>query len=247
MRVVVTGASSGIGRAFCELILSSRTEAKVLGVGRNEAKLNELKLKYGGRFDYVVADLSIIGEIRRVVDEVKRCLGSVDVLVNNAGFGTYKDVLNHSDDDVLGLVGVNFVAPYVLVRDLVGCMGRGSVIVNVLTAGIYVLMVELSMYGASKLALYYVTEVLRRRLKDRGITVVSVFPGVVSTEFHRRAGLRGISGGVPAEVVARAILKAVEERREEVFIPKYLKVLKVVGPKLIPWYGFKLSKTQHHD
>ncbi len=235
MNLVVTGASSGIGRALCEVVLSQEAGAKVLGVGRNEEALNELKLKYGGGFDYVVADLSNLGEVYRVVDEVGKRLGHVDVLVNNAGFGIYKGVLDHTDEEILSLMNVNLIAPYVLTRELVKYMGEGSTVVNVLTAGIYVLMIKLPVYGASKLALHYLTEVLRKVLRNKGITVISVFPGIVKTEFHKRAGLEGVRGGVPAEAVAKAILEAVKKGRKEVFVPGFLRVLKLVSPKLIPF------------
>lgn len=235
MNIVVTGASSGIGKAFCELVLSCRKDVKVLGVGRNEVALNELKLKHEGRFDYVIADLSKIDDVYKVVNEVRKRLGHVDVLLNNAGFGLYKDVLSHQDEEITSLINVNFVAPYILTRELVKYMGKGSSVVNVLTAGIYVLMIKLPMYGASKLALHYVTEVLRRELKSKGITVISVFPGIINTEFHRRAGLKEIRGGIPADSVAKAILKALESGKKEVYVPWYLKILKIVGPKLFPF------------
>jgi len=235
MNIVVTGASSGIGKDFCELILNSKKDVKILGVGRNEVALNELKLKYEGRFDYVIADLSKLDDAYRVVDEVGKRLGHVDVLLNNAGFGLYRDVLSHQDEEIISLLNVNLVTPYILTRELVKYMDAGSSVVNVLTAGIYVLMLKLPIYGASKLALYYITEALRRELRDKGIRVISVFPGIVNTEFHRRAGLKEIRGGIPAEVVAKAILKALESGRKEVYVPWYLRILKIVGPKLFPF------------
>lgn len=235
MNIVVTGASSGIGKAFCELVLSYRKDVKILGVGRNEVPLNELKLKYGGRFDYVIADLSKMDDVYKVVNEVGKRLGHVNVLLNNAGFGIYKDVLSHQDEEITSLLNVNLIAPYILTRELVKYMDKGSSVVNVLTAGIYVLMIKLPVYGASKLALHYITEVLRRELRSKGILVISVFPGIINTEFHRRAGLKEIRGGIPADAVAKAILKALGSGKKEVYVPWYLKILKIVGPKLFPF------------
>ncbi|MEM1983157.1 MAG: SDR family NAD(P)-dependent oxidoreductase [Sulfolobales archaeon] len=233
--MVVTGASSGIGRALCESILNNRTDVIIVGVGRNEEALKELKSLYGERFNYVVADLSNIDGIYKVVNFVGSYLGHVDVLVNNAGFGIYKDLLNHSDEDIYGLINVNFVAPIILTRELLRFMSSGSVVVNVLTAGIYVLMRKLPVYGAVKLGLYYITKALKHQLSDKGINVISVFPGIINTEFHKRAGLKNIKGGVPADSVAKAIIEAIEKGKKEVYVPRYLRILKLFGPKLIPF------------
>ncbi|MCS7108983.1 MAG: SDR family NAD(P)-dependent oxidoreductase [Sulfolobales archaeon] len=235
MKIVITGASSGIGRALSENILKYKEKAKVVGVGRNSEALRELKSVYGERFEYVIADLTDMSDVYRVVNSVVDFLGTVDVLVNNAGFGVYKELLNHSDEDIYNLLKVNFIAPIILSRELVKYMNRGSVIVNVLTAGIYVLMRKLPIYGASKFGLHYVTNVMRHELKDKGIKVISVFPGIINTEFHKRAGINYIRGGASADSVAKAIIKAIERGGKEVYVPGYLRILKILGPKLIPF------------
>ncbi len=236
MNVVVTGASSGIGKALCELLCTSKPNIKVLGIARNELALKELRSKYGEKFIYLTTDLSKVDSIYEIVEVVKGSLGHVDVLVNNAGFGIYKDILSHDINEVIDLVNVNFIAPILLTKELIRFMGEGSTVVNVITAGIYVLMSKLPIYGASKLALHYATEVLRRELRRKSINVISVYPGIIKTEFHRRAGVNNVGDGVGADVVAKAIVKAVDGRKKEVYIPRYLKILKLFGPKLIPFF-----------
>jgi len=236
MNVVVTGASSGIGKALCELLCTSKPNIKVLGIARNELALKELRSKYGEKFIYLTTDLSKVDSIYEIVEVVKGSLGHVDVLVNNAGFGIYKDILSHDINEVIDLVNVNFIAPILLTKELIRFMGEGSTVVNVITAGIYVLMSKLPIYGASKLALHYATEVLRRELRRKSINVISVYPGIIKTEFHRRAGVNNVGDGVGADVVAKAIVKAVDGRKKEVYIPCYLKILKLFGPKLIPFF-----------
>jgi len=234
MNVVVTGASSGIGRALCELLCTSKPNVKVLGIARNELALKELKSKYGEKFNYLTTDLSEVDSTYEIVKVVKDSLGYIDVLVNNAGFGIYKDILSHDVKEVIDLVNVNFITPILLTKELIRFMREGSTVVNVITAGIYVLMSKLPIYGASKLALHYATEVLRRELSRKSINVISVYPGIIKTEFHRRAGMGNVRGGVEADKVAKAIVKAIEEGRKEVYVPRYLKILKLFGPKLIP-------------
>ena len=166
-----------------------------------------------------------------VASYVEDRLGRVDLLVNNAGFGVYGGVLQHSDEEVVSLVNVNFLAPVILTKRLLRVMGRGSVVVFVVTAGIHVLMRELPVYGASKLALHYVIEALRPELEERGIRVLAVYPGLVRTEFHRRAG-RDVRGGVDPATVAREVARAISKGRRRLYVPRYLAITRVLGPYL---------------
>jgi hypothetical protein len=232
VKAVVTGASSGIGRALSVELVKHGFE--VLGAARNEQALQALQEELGQRFRYVVANLSKLEGVERVA-QAARELGSVDVLVNNAGFGLYKRLLDHTDEELADMIMVNCVAPIALVRKLVPLMRRGSVVVNVVTAGVHVLMTKLPAYGASKIALHYATEALRRELKPLGIRVVAVYPGYIATAFHERAG------GTPSRVkpiqperVAEAVVKAVLSGKERVYIPGYAAFLRVFGPHLLP-------------
>jgi short-subunit dehydrogenase len=110
-------------------------------------------------------------------------------------------------------------------------MGKGSAVVMVITAGVHVAMKDLPVYGATKIALHYVSKVLRRELSARGIHLVEVYPGLIRTEFHERAGRR-VSGGVSPEKVAKAIIEAVEKRKKVVYVPRYLALIRIIGPYL---------------
>ncbi|MGC8975880.1 MAG: SDR family NAD(P)-dependent oxidoreductase [Thermoprotei archaeon] len=132
---------------------------------------------------------------------------------------------------------VNFITPLALVRELLPYMRRGSTVVNVITAGIHVLMTKLPLYGATKIALHYASEALRRELRDKGICLVSVYPGVVKTSFHSRAGVREVEGGVTPEEVAKRIIKSIKSKKKRVYIPSYLEIARVLlGPHLLALY-----------
>jgi short-subunit dehydrogenase len=72
---------------------------------------------------------------------------------------------------------------------------------------------------------------LRKELREKGIHLVEVYPGLINTEFHEKAGRR-ISRGTPPRKVAEAIIKAVEKKKKVVYIPKYLALLRLIGPHL---------------
>jgi short-subunit dehydrogenase len=92
-------------------------------------------------------------------------------------------------------------------------------------------MSELPVYGAVKLALHYVVEDLRAELEERGVRVLAVYPGLVRTEFHRRAG-RNVEGGVDPAKVAREVAHAISKGRKRLYVPRYLAMLRLLGPYL---------------
>jgi len=229
-RAVITGSSRGIGRAVAERLC--REGFRVVGVGRDVDALRAVERELEGCFSGLAYDLSDPSSWGRLVDEAVGILGGVDLLVNNAGFGIYKPVLGHSLDELLSLAVVNFVAPIALTKLFLDHVPRGGTVVFVITAGIHVLMSKLPVYGASKIALHYAVKALREELKPRGIRVVAVYPGGVLTEFHKRGGGEPPRFSVTAERVAEAVVKAVMRGSEEVYVPGYLKILKVFGPLL---------------
>lgn len=232
MKAVLTGATSGIGYEILKL-LCEKENAEVLGVGRNEERLRELSLSFKGCLNTVRADLSNLNDINYIVEAAKAQLGGIDLLVNNAGFGFYKKVTEHKEEEVLSMAAVNFAAPLILTNKLLDIMKENSSIVFVITSAVHVVVRSLPVYGATKVSLHYAVRALREELKYRKINVIAVYPGAVRTEFHKRAG-KEISSGVSADVVAREILKAVKKGKKEVYIPRYLAVAKWLSCLLPP-------------
>jgi short-subunit dehydrogenase len=233
LKAVITGASSGIGRELAKILCWERNNT-VLGVGRDKTRLSLLAEELRDCFIPVQADLSRVEGVYVVVKATREYLGEVDLLVNNAGFGVYKKIIEHSVEEVVSLVNVNFIAPLILTKELLNLMRHGSVVVFVVTAGVYVLLESLPLYGASKVALHYAVKALRREIRDRGVHVLAVYPGVVNTEFHIRAGY-SLRGGLDPRRVAEEIIKAIEKKKSEVYIPRYLVTAKLLAP-ILPGY-----------
>jgi len=236
MNVLITGASSGIGRAL-SLKGCGKDGWKILGVGRNREALEEIKRTCDSTFEYAVYDLSDLSSIRGLVQVVEESFAPLDLLINNAGFGAYRSILEMTDSEVISMTSVNFIAPLLLTKNLVEKMKEGSAVVNVISGGAFVLMRKLPLYGATKLALHYASEALRRELEERGIHLMNVYPGVVLTNFHSRAGSRASMNGLNPEEVAEAIYDGIAKRKKNVYIPKYLKLAKLLfGPVLPPLF-----------
>lgn len=210
---LVTGASSGIGRATAEALAARG--ARVLALGRDSARLEGV----GERA--IVCDLGEPGAAERAAAEA----GAVDVLVNNAGVGWAGPLV--ATPDVERLLAVDLVAPVLLARALVPGMverGRGRVVSVASIAG-YVGPRHEAVYAAAKGGLVAFGEALRYELAGSGVGVTTVVPGVVATPFFERRGRpydRAWPRPIRAERVAEALVDAIENDRDEVFVPGWL-------------------------
>ena len=214
--VVVTGASSGIGR---EIALSLAThDARLLLVGRDRGRLDDVAAKTGG--EVVVADLADQASTAALAHRLQTSDPPVDVLVNNAGVGT---------PDLDLLLAVDLRAPVILSQAVVPGMarrGRGHLVFVTSIAGRLGVAGE-SEYAAVKAGLHVYAASQRLELAARGVGVTSIVPGVVRTEFFERRGepyTRSFPRPISAGRVAAATVRAIERDRAEVCVPGWLRV-----------------------
>ncbi|MGI5157758.1 SDR family NAD(P)-dependent oxidoreductase [Microbispora sp. CA-102843] len=216
-RVLVTGASSGIGAATA-LELSARGARLVLS-GRDEEALAGVAARTGG--EVLPADLSDPS-----ADLAVRA-GQVDMLVACAGEGWSGPLARMSGGTAERMIAVNLTAHVQLTRLLLPGMlerGRGHLVYVASIAGVVGVREE-AVYAATKAGLLAFAESLRYELP--GIGVTAVVPGVVDTPFFARRGrpyTRRRPAPVPPERVARAIAVAVERDRAEVYVPAWLRL-----------------------
>lgn len=178
---IVTGSSSGIGLAIVKVFL--REGATVLGVDRS-APPAEIASAAG--FRAVELDLTTPSAADRVVSAAMEDHGRVDVLVNNAGIGDARPILDTSDEDLARYIGVNLAAPFALSRAAIRVMqGRGGSIVNI--ASIYAILgaSRASAYTATKAAIAGLTRQLAAEYGRDGIRVNSISPGLIATPLVR--------------------------------------------------------------
>jgi short-subunit dehydrogenase len=191
---LVTGATSGIGRAFAERLAADGHDLII--VGRRRDRLDELAAAHPNvEVRVVAADLSTTAGIDRVAG---LCASEpLTMLVNNAGVAHYMPLAELPADKAEELVGVKVLAPTMLTRAAVGGMqerGAGT-IVNV--AGMIAFsgpaphsqLPRRSVYAGSLAYLVAMSQTLAAELEGSGVTVQVVCPGVVATEFHERQGI----------------------------------------------------------
>ncbi|GAB4086053.1 SDR family NAD(P)-dependent oxidoreductase [Myceligenerans cantabricum] len=191
---LVTGATSGIGKAFAERLAADGHDLIV--VGRTTERLEALVAAHPGvRVRAVPADLSTPGGIAAVADVAAQ--EPVDLLVNNAGVAHYMPLADLPADRASELVHVKVLAPTLITRAVLGGMiarGAGAV-VNV--AGMLALsgpapheqMPRRAVYAGALADLLTFSQTLGAELEGTGVRVQALLPGVVATEFHSRQGL----------------------------------------------------------
>ncbi|MFL6137527.1 MAG: SDR family NAD(P)-dependent oxidoreductase [Frankiaceae bacterium] len=222
---LVTGASSGIGRATARRLAVAG--ATVLLAGRDEDALAAVAAEMGGH--PVPGDLAVLGGPELVAAAALGVAGRIDLLVNNAGVGWAGPVAAMVAADIDRLVAVNLTAPMALTRALLPGMvqrGCGHLVMVTSVAGATGVPGE-SVYAATKAGLATFADSLRLEVASSGVGVTTVAPGVVATAFFDRRNRpyeRRWPQPIPADRVAAAIVEAVRRDRPEVWVPGWLRL-----------------------
>ena len=214
--IVVTGASSGIGRALA--LRAARAGYDVVGIGRDTVALHELAAQVErehGRVVTAALDVADPANAPAIVGLARERFGRIDVLVNNAGHVAVGPISQQTDDALRAQFGVHVIGPLALVREALSLLRAARGHVFMLGSGVARIPVGgLGAYPAAKAATRSASAILRRELHPDGIAVTYVDPGAVDTAFMTRAGMAGSPRALLAspEDVARKILVAVGTR-----------------------------------
>jgi short-subunit dehydrogenase len=226
---LVTGASSGIGRATA--LALARAGAQVLVHGRDPGRTNEVARSVAGTA--LLGDLAGPTAAHDLTARAVEVHGRVDVLVASAGVGLSAPFTSVEPSEIDRLLAVDLVAPIRLVRGLLPGMverGYGHVVLVGSVAGRTGVAGE-ALYAAAKAGLDVFAESVRSELAGTGVGMTVVLPGVVDTPFFVERGGRP-AGRVPRPVnperVAGAIVGAIADDRAEVWIPRWLRAAAVV-------------------
>ena len=225
LRALVTGSSSGIGRAIAlelarngvDLVLAARRAQALEALGADVQA-------FGRRAISIAGDVTDAAVRNQALQAAQEQLGGLDLLVNNAGVSAHGRFADGGRDILRRIMEVNFFAAVELIREAVPLLreGRTPMVVNVSSIlgrrGIP-LNAE---YCASKFALTGFSEALRAELAGEGIDVLIVSPGTTATELfdslleEREKPAWANSRGVTPEYVARATVKAIRQGKHEI-------------------------------
>jgi 3-oxoacyl-[acyl-carrier protein] reductase len=246
---VITGASRGIGRSVA--LATAAKGARVGLIARDKADLEDVLAEAGGQGAIAVADVADPDALRAALATLAAELGPVDVLVANAGIGSYGAFADLSAEEAERIVRVNVLGTVHAIRAVVPSMierRRGHLVTIGSIAGRIGSPFE-AIYAATKFAGVGLTEALVVELEPYGIGVSMVHPGPVATHFGEARGHpydRKRPKAVPPEQVATAVIKAVEGRRHEQYVPAMFRpavVTRHLLPAVFRW-GSRRSFTR---
>ncbi len=244
-RAIVTGASSGIGRAIA--LELARQGALQVVIARREEKLRQLARQIasdGARVEIVAGDITDPSTRQQAIDTVRSAFGGLDILVNNAGIGAM-GLFEHADPErVRPIMEVNFFSLVEMIRSSLPLLKQGTrpIVVNVGSVLGLRGVPHCSEYCASKFAVRGFSEAIRAEFARLGIDVLLVSPGTTETEFFdnviQRTGEPAWPRHAPASpaLVARKTVRAIRSGRREI-IPyvwgKVLDWLNRLSPRLV--------------
>jgi short-subunit dehydrogenase len=245
--IIVTGGSSGIGKAFIEQINGMNRAALICNLSRREPefKLSELKLRH------VPCDLSDPAQLERAATEV---LGIVRaeakqgkiLLVNNSGFGGYGRSEELARAHQTEMIDVNVRALVDLTaRLLPELKARGGAVVNIASTAAFQPTAFMAVYGATKAFVLHWSLALGEELRGSGVHVLAVCPGPTATEFFNRAGMKkgAVSDqwGQTSEQVVNEALRALASGRRQVVTGWLNWVMAAVSSRLPKPFGARVG------
>ena len=251
--VVITGASSGIGRSTA--IMLARRGAIIVAASRTLSALQSLEVEIresGGTILSVQTDVAFKEDVRRLVTTALQQFGKIDIVVCNAGVYLRHPVRDSSLEEYERCMAVNFYGSVHLVLAVLPHMlGRksGHIVVVSSVDGKKGLPLD-APYVASKFALVGFTDVLRQELRGTGVHASTVLPGRVDTPMIGHLRVPFVSAKVSPERAALAIVSAIRRRKAETIVPSFGPRLLVVISAILPRMGdllvrlFKLEGSE---
>ena len=251
-RVLITGASSGIGEAIAKELAQSG--ARLLLVARSEDRLERAARSIrqsGGEAHPCPGDITSADDRQRAVQASREYLGGLDILVNNAGIGASSPFLQSSARIMREILEVNFFGLVEMTRACLPLLvdGQDPMIVNISSIFGRRAFPSCSEYCASKFAVSGFSEALRVELRPHGVDVLLVNPGLTDTPFREHMIQRGPRSNwgrnwsMSAEKVARQTVRAMRRGKHEISLAWPGRVLLGVNkfaPRLVDWLMAKL-------
>ena len=252
-KVLITGASSGIGLASA--VEFAKKGAKLILISRNKEQLNQVSedlKKYNSPtfvFECDVSDkLQVIKTSKSILDQ----FGSIDILVNNAGFAIYGSVSNLTIEEIESQMATNYFGMVYFVKNFLPSMlvKKSGHIINVASVAASFGLPGIAPYCASKFAMLGFSEGLKHELKGTGVGLTVVSPIMVKTNFFNHPSFNNMPKysltSLKPETVAKAILKASNSPRLEIIVPGFVRIavwIKSTIPYLInPILGLSFNK-----
>ena len=243
--VMITGASSGIGRGLA--VEAARRGAKLGLVARRveviDAVVREIEAA-GGKALCLPADVQDVDSVSAAADKLRSSLGPIDVLIANAGIGPTRDAANFSAEEVSDVINVNVIGASNSVAAVIPQMvERGSgQLVAISSLAAYRGVPKSAAYCASKAAVSVFFESLRLDLEPRGIDVTIIHPGFIKTPLTDGRGAR-MPFLMELDDAVEKMIRAIEKRRKRYSFPWQLATIVRAGMIMPIWMYDRISRA----
>jgi uncharacterized protein len=241
---LITGASTGIGFEFAKLFAADGYNLVL--IARDEQKLREIAGSLPSKFNISVKiypkDLSVTGDIENLVCQIREDVGTIEVLVNNAGFGLSGAFVDTDLARELEMIQLNVVSLVIFTKLWAKEMvqRKGGKILNVASTAAFQPGPLMAIYYATKAFVLSFSEALAEELKESGVTVTALCPGPTATQFSKRAELeksRLFKGGIVPVLDAATVAKIGYDglsKGHPVVIPGLINKIGVFSVRLTP-------------
>lgn len=255
--VVITGASSGIGKQVAEEF--AKLHARLVLVSRDKNNLEDTAKelsKYKTEILFFPCDVSQKDQVCKMSNIVLEKFGTVDVLVNNAGFGIYNTINDIKVEEIESQISTNYLGMVYCTKSFLPKMleKKSGHIVNVASVAASFGIPGMAPYCASKFAMLGFSESLFHELKGSGVGVTVVSPIMVRTNFFNHKSFNKMpryTTSLSAKTVAKSIIRAASSPRLEIVVPEFVRIviwIKQTFPYLVnPIVGEIFRKRMKSD
>lgn len=249
---IVTGASSGIGKEFVKQLVKSKELDEIWMIARREDRLKVLVKEKPAKLKAIELDLLDEERIKQLRKRLEKEKPEIQVLVNSAGFGKFGKYDDLTKEEIDNMIDLNCKALIHMTYLCLNYMKKGSKIIMMGSASSFSPLPEFNLYASTKAFVVHFSRALNVELKNRGITVTTVCPGYVRTEFFRVAQdtknpntCKNFKPMYESEDVVRRALKDSQGGKDMSVYGIYVKILrfllKMLPHRFVMWIWLRIK------
>lgn len=224
MKVLITGASGGIGYEFASLY--AQEKYSLILVTRDIVKLEKIKIDFEGRYgiqvDILVIDLSLVDSVQKLIDNLDD--KKIDIVINNAGVGEVGAFIENDIKKIISMINLNITTLTEITHYFAKIMAKngGGKILNIASTASFQPIPTFAVYSATKAYVLNLGEAINYELKNSGVIVSTLCPGATITNFDKSANARNIKhltkGAMSPKEVAKAGVKQLQNNKMTVIV-----------------------------
>ncbi len=224
MKILITGASGGIGYEFASLYAQDKNS--LILVARDKDKLQDIKIDFEKNYDIEVdivsMDLSLANSAQKLIDNIAN--KRVDIVINNAGIGKFGEFVNSDIEKLTSMINLNITTLTELTHHFAKLMAKsgGGKILNIASTASFQPIPTFAVYSATKAYVLNFGEAINYELKGKGVQVCTLCPGPTATNFDKNANGTSVKhltkGAMNSTEVAKIGIKQLQNNKMTVIV-----------------------------